>query len=291
MSVHQAAKEKKVTIQTLLDRKRNHEKITSLTAYDFPMARLVDEAGTDFILVGDSLANVVLGYETTLEVTLDDVIFCTRAVRRAVKRALVVGDMPFGSYHTSVERALDSAVRLIKEGGAEAVKLEGGQKRAYLIEKIVDNEIPVMGHIGLTPQSINRMGGYKVQGKTLETANQLIEDALALEKAGVFAIVLEGVPGEIARAITERVKVPTIGIGAGVDCDGQILVISDVLGLNFGHQPRFVRQYVDLKSVIGKALETYVQDIRTGNFPGPAETYSLPDEVAAKLKKSNVGFL
>lgn len=291
MSVHTTASNKKVTIHTLQERKEAGQKITSLTAYDYPTARLLDESGIDFILVGDSLANTVLGYDNTMSVTLDEMLMCTRAVRRAVKRALVVGDMPFGSFHVSLEKTLDAAVRFVKEGGAEAVKLEGGRKRAPLIERIVESEVPVMGHIGLTPQSIHQMGGFKVQGKTAEAAGKLIEDALALEKAGVFAIVLEGIPGEIAKTITERLKVPTIGIGAGVHCDGQILVLADVIGLNFGHKPKFVRQYGDVKPVVTQAVGRYIEDVRSGQFPSDAETYALPEELAGKLKKSGVGFL
>lgn len=289
-TTHDTPLGKKVTVHTLRERKAAKEKITALTAYDYPTARLVDEAGIDVLLVGDSLANVVLGYDTTLAVTLEDMLFCTRAVRRGAKRSLIVGDMPFGSYHTGLEAALTAAVRFVKEGGAEAVKLEGGRKRAPLIERLVDNEIPVMGHIGLTPQSVHKMGGYKVQGKTVETAKQLLEDAVMLEKAGAFALVLEGVPGEIARMITERIEIPTIGIGAGAQCDGQILVLADALGLNFGHVPKFVREYANLKTTISDALKAYAADVRSGAFPSQEETYSLPGEVAAKLKKSGVGF-
>ncbi len=274
----------KVTTQTIREYKQRKEKITALTAYDYPSARLVDEAGIDIILVGDSLSNVVLGYDNTLSVTLDEMLVLTRAVRRATKRALVVGDMPFGSYHVGEEQALAAAVRFIKEGGVEAIKIEGGRSRAPLVSKFIENEIPVMGHIGLMPQSLHKMGGYKVQGKTLESAQKLIEDALALEQAGAFSLVLEGIPVEIARMITERVNIPTIGIGAGKYCDGQILVYSDLVGLTFGHQPKFVRKYVDVKTIIGQALLSYVNDIREGNFPNETESYQLPKEVAAKLR-------
>jgi 3-methyl-2-oxobutanoate hydroxymethyltransferase len=276
----------KITTQTIRDRKNKKEKITALTAFDYPSARLVDEAGIDIILVGDSLSNVVLGYENTLSVTLDEMLMLSRAVRRGSKRSLVVGDMPFGSYHISEERALDSAVRYIKEGGVEAVKIEGGSRRSLLIEALIENEVPVMGHIGLMPQSLHKMGGYKVQGKTIESAQRLIDDAVALEHAGVFSIVLEGIPVEIARLITERIHVPTIGIGAGPYCDGQILVYSDLVGLTFGHQPKFVRKYVDLKSQINEALVNYVRDVREGRFPADAESYHMPVEVAAKLRRS-----
>lgn len=275
----------KITTQVIQSRKQKGEKITALTAYDYPSARLVDEAGIDIILVGDSLSNVVLGHENTLSVTLDDMLVFARAVRRGCKRALVVGDMPFGSYHINEERALESAVRYIKEGGVEAVKIEGGRTRALLVERLVENEIPVMGHIGLTPQSLHKMGGYKVQGKTLNSAQNLIEDAVTLEHAGVFSLVLEGIPEEIARLITERVNIPTIGIGAGPYCDGQILVYSDLLGLTFGHQPKFVRKYADLKTTINQALTKYVSDVQGGSFPADSESYHMSMEVVAKLKR------
>ncbi|KAF0201126.1 MAG: 3-methyl-2-oxobutanoate hydroxymethyltransferase, partial [bacterium] len=228
---------------------------------------------------------VVLGLENTLSVTLDDMLVFARAVCRGSKRALVVGDMPFGSYHINEERALESAVRYIKEGGVEAVKIEGGRTRALLVERLVENEIPVMGHIGLTPQSLHKMGGYKVQGKTLNSAQNLIEDAVTLEHAGVFALVLEGIPDEIARLITERVNIPTIGIGAGTYCDGQILVYSDLLGLTFGHQPKFVRKYADLKTTINQALTKYVSDVQNSNFPADAESYHMSMEIVTKLKR------
>jgi 3-methyl-2-oxobutanoate hydroxymethyltransferase len=276
----------KITTLTIRERKKKNEKITALTAYDYPSARLVDEAGIDIILVGDSLSSVVLGYENTLSVTLDEMLVFARAVRRGAKRALVVGDMPFGSYHTSEDKALESAVRYIKEGGVEAIKIEGGSRRALLIERLIENEIPVMGHIGLMPQSLHKMGGYRVQGKTVESAQQLIDDAVALEHAGVFSIVLEGIPGEIASLITERVHVPTIGIGAGIHCDGQILVYSDLLGMTFGHQPKFVRKYADLKGVINEALTSYVRDVREGSFPSKTESYQMPLEAAAKLRRT-----
>lgn len=275
----------KITTQVLQQYKHGQRKITALTAYDYPSARLVDEAGIDIILVGDSLSNVVLGYENTLAVTLDEMLVLTRAVRRGAKRALVVGDMPFGTYHVSPEQSLISAIRYIKEGGVEAVKIEGGAPRAKLVEQLVENEIPVMGHIGLTPQSLHKMGGYKVQGKTLDAAQRLMDDALALEYAGAFALVLEGIPVEIAQIITDRLAIPTIGIGAGPYCDGQILVYSDLLGLTFGHQPKFVRKYADLKATISAALQTYITDVKTGCFPDDSETYHMPVEVAAKLER------
>lgn len=267
---------KKITAPLIRSRKGGAP-IIALTAYDYPSARIVDEAGFDCILVGDSLAQTVLGYDSTLPVTLDEMIAATRAVKRGARRALVVGDMPFGYYQDSVESALNSAIRFVKEGGAEAIKIEGGARRAHIVKAIVDAEIPVMGHIGLTPQSLLRMGGYKVQGKTLEAGRELIEDALALERAGAFAIVLEGIPTEISRIITERLHIPTIGIGAGVDCDGQILVFTDLVGLTFGHTAKFVRQYADVKAVITEALKRYAEDVTTRHFPADAESYHLPE--------------
>lgn len=258
--------------------------IVALTAYDYPTARMVDEAGFDIILVGDSLAQTVLGYDSTLPVTLDEMIAATRAVRRGVRRALIVGDMPFGYYQDSIDRGVESAIRFIKEGGAEAVKVEGGTRRAPVVKAIVDAEIPVMGHIGLTPQSLLRMGGYRVQGKSMETARELIEDALALERAGAFSIVLEGIPAEISRIITERIGIPTIGIGAGVDCDGQILVFSDLVGLTFGHTAKFVRQYTDVKANIAEALKGYADDVNARRFPADAESYHLPEGVVVEIE-------
>jgi 3-methyl-2-oxobutanoate hydroxymethyltransferase len=272
---------KKITAPHIRGRKGGAT-IVALTAYDYPSARLVDEAGFDIILVGDSLAQTALGYDSTLPVTLDEMIAATRAVRRATRRALVVGDMPFGSYQDGVSRAVESAIRFVKEGGAEAVKLEGGARRAEMVKAIVEAEVPVMGHIGLTPQSLLRMGGYRVQGKTIEAARELIEDALALERAGAFSIVLEGVPSEVSALITHRLTVPTIGIGAGVNCDGQILVFSDLVGLTFGHKAKFVRQYADAKSVIADALKKYSDDVSARRFPGDAESYHLPEGMAVE---------
>ena len=257
--------------------------IVALTAHDYPTARLVDEAGFDVILVGDSLAQTVLGYESTLPVTLDEMIAHTRAVRRGVRRALVVGDMPYGSYHES-SRAVESAIRFVKEGGADAVKLEGGSRRAPAVRAITEAEVPVMGHIGLTPQSVLRMGGYRVQGKTIEAARELIEDALALERAGAFSIVLEGIPAEVSRMITDRVSIPTIGIGAGVECDGQILVFNDLAGLTFGHTAKFVRRYLDLKDEIASALKRFAGDVTARRFPSDAESYHLPEGVEVDLE-------
>jgi 3-methyl-2-oxobutanoate hydroxymethyltransferase len=274
----------KVTSTSLLDKKLRREPITALTAYDYATARLVDEAGIDVILVGDSLAQVMLGYDNTLAVSMEEMLHHARAVRRSVKRALLVADMPFGSYHVDGDEALRNASRFIKEAGAEAVKIEGGEKRADLIRRIIDAEIPVMGHIGLTPQSVHAMGGYKVQGKTLHAVEQLMRDALALDRAGVFSIVLEGIPREVAAMITAEVQTPTIGIGAGPECDGQILVIHDMLGLNFGAPAKFVRQYADVGAVIRGAVEAYKNDVIAGGYPNDQESYHLPKDTRAALE-------
>jgi 3-methyl-2-oxobutanoate hydroxymethyltransferase len=273
----------KVSAPSLRASKLRGERLVCLTAYDYPSARILDEAGIDIILVGDSLGNVVLGYGNTVPVTLDEILIHLKAVRRAVQRALLVADMPYGSFHTGADDAVRNALRLVKEGGAEAIKLEGGRKRVGLVKRLVDEEISVMGHIGLTPQSINQLGAYRVQGKTAKAARELIEDAKALEDAGVFAIVLEVVPREIARLITESVGVPTIGIGAGVHCDVQVLVLHDMLGLSFGKQARFVRPYANLREVMTDAVTRYADDIRNGTYPSEAESYSLPAEAAEEL--------
>jgi 3-methyl-2-oxobutanoate hydroxymethyltransferase len=273
----------KVSAPSLRASKQRGERLVCLTAYDYPTARIVDEAGIDIILVGDSLGNVVLGYGNTVPVTLEEILIHLKAVRRAVQRALLVADMPYGTFHTGDDDAVRNALRLVKEGGAEAVKLEGGHKRVQLVKRLVDEEISVMGHIGLTPQSINQLGAYRVQGKTAETARQLIEDAQALEDAGAFAIVLEVVPREIAQLITETVSIPTIGIGAGVHCDIQVLVIHDMLGLSFGKQARFVRPYANLRDVITEAVTRYADDVRNGTYPSLEESYALPAEAAELL--------
>jgi 3-methyl-2-oxobutanoate hydroxymethyltransferase len=284
VSITTLADSRKVTTTSLLEKKNKRQPISSLTAYDYASARLVDEAGIDIILVGDSLAQVMLGYENTLPVTMDEMLHHTRAVRRGVKRALLVADMPFSSYHITCKEALINAARFIKEAGAEAVKIEGGAKRYELIRKIVDAEIPVMGHIGLTPQSVHVMGGYKVQGKTLAAAEQLMKDAVALDHAGAFAMVLEGVPREVAAMITAEVSVPTIGIGAGPECDGQILVYHDLLGLSFTPPAKFVRRYVDVASVVRDALRAYKQDVETGQYPSDSESYHLAKDTGAELE-------
>ncbi len=274
---------RKVTAPVVRARKGG-EKITMVTAYDYPTGMVADLAGVDMILVGDSLAGVVLGYETTNEVTIEDMIHHTAAVARSKPKALLVGDMPWMSFHISPEETLRNAARLIREGGAEAVKLEGGAERTEMIRKILSAEIPVMGHIGLTPQSIHTMGGYKVMGRGLDDARRLVSDAKALEEAGVFALVLEGVPVDLAQVITEQVRVPTIGIGAGVHTDGQVLVMHDLLGFNFGHYPKFVRRYADLADRSERALADWISDVRSGSFPGDAESYQMVGSVAEVLR-------
>jgi 3-methyl-2-oxobutanoate hydroxymethyltransferase len=274
----------KITTLSLQDKKQKHEPITALTAYDYATARLVDEAGIDVILVGDSLAQVMLGYDNTLAVSMDEMLHHTRAVRRGVKRALLVADMPFASYHLGVDDALRNASRFVKDAGAEAVKIEGGEKRVEIVRRIIDAEIPVMGHIGLTPQSVHAMGGYKVQGKTLNAIEQLMRDAVALDRAGVFSMVLEGIPREVAAMITAEVHTPTIGIGAGPECDGQILVIHDILGLNFGTPAKFVRQYADVGAAIRGAVGHYRDDVVAGGYPDDEESYHLPKDTRAALE-------
>jgi 3-methyl-2-oxobutanoate hydroxymethyltransferase len=270
----------KITVPELLQRKsaaadsaKNSKKIVCLTAYDYPTARLLDEAGVDVILVGDSLAMVVLGHDSTLPVTLDEMLHHARAVRRGTKHALVVADMPFGSYHSDTAESLRNAVRFVKEAGVEAVKVEGGERRLELIARLTEAEIPVMGHVGLTPQSVNALGGYRVQGKTVDSAEQLLRDARAVEAAGAFAIVLEAVPRELATQITRELRIPTIGIGAGPDCDGQILVVHDLLGLTFEQTPKFARKYANVGEVISNAVREYCDDVRGGSFPSDAESY------------------
>lgn len=259
-------------------------RIRMITAYDAPSARIADAAEADVILVGDSLANVVLGRETTLTVTIDDMVHHTAAVSGTRPRALVVGDMPWLSYHVSPEETVRNAGRLVQEGGAEAVKLEGGRKRLPMIAAVLDAEIPVMGHLGLTPQSVHAMGGYKVQGKQAEAARELIADARALDEAGVFSIVLEGVPDLLAGLITKEVSAPTIGIGAGPDCDGQVLVFHDVLGMSgSGRTPKFVRRYADLESSAVEAVRRFFEDVQKGEFPSDEESYHLSEEAARAL--------
>ncbi|UCF80325.1 MAG: 3-methyl-2-oxobutanoate hydroxymethyltransferase [Acidobacteriota bacterium] len=266
----------RVTVSSIRERKTSERPIAALTAYDYASARLADEAGMDIILVGDSLAMVVLGYENTLPVTVDEMLHHMRAVARGAKRALLVADMPYMSYHASVEEAVRNAGRFVKEGGAQAVKIEGGRKRLPAVRAILDAEVPVMGHIGLTPQSLHRMGGYKVQGRVPPEAQALLDDARALEEAGIFSLVLEGMPRELACDITRAVSIPTIGIGAGPGCGGQILVFHDVLGLCEGNSPKFARRYLKGFSVMKEALERYAEDVRAGKFPSDDESYHSP---------------
>ncbi|HAU31883.1 MAG: 3-methyl-2-oxobutanoate hydroxymethyltransferase [Desulfotomaculum sp. 46_296] len=273
----------RVTTTFFREAKKDGRMITMLTAYDYLMASLVEKAGIDAILVGDSLGNVVLGYSSTIPVTMDDMIHHIKAVTRGVSRAMVVGDMPFMSYHLSMEESLKNAGRILQEGGAQAVKLEGGREVTDVVRKIVAAGIPVMGHIGLTPQSVNQIGGYKVQGKEEAAAKKLIADAKALEEAGVFAIVLELVPLQLARMITEQINVPTIGIGAGPYCSGQILVTHDLLGMYGGNKPKFVKYYANLNQDIIKALQSYCEEVRHGSFPAPEHCFNMPEDVLSKL--------
>lgn len=272
-----------VTTATIREKKSKRDKITMLTAYDYAFATLVDQAGIDMILVGDSLGMVQLGYENTLSVTMDDMVHHTKAVVRGAKNAMVVADMPFLSYHISVEDAVRNAGRLIQEGGAQAVKLEGGEERLPVVRAILNAEIPIVGHIGLTPQSINQFGGFKVQGKDLETARKLIRDAKLLEEAGIFSIVLEGVPSALAAKITDSLSIPTIGIGAGRDCDGQVLVINDMLGIFQGHIPKFVKRFTNVGPLIVNAFKDYKTEVEAGTFPGDEHCYTIKDDVLEKL--------
>jgi 3-methyl-2-oxobutanoate hydroxymethyltransferase len=274
----------KITATIIHEKKQRNEPITCLTAYDYATARLVDEGGIDMILVGDSLAQVVLGYDSTLPVTMEEMLHHTRAVRRAVKRAMVIADMPFGSYQGDPKEGVANAVRFVKDSGAEAVKIEGGDRRVDLIRRILDAEIPVMGHIGLTPQSVHKMGGYKVQGKDLSGVERLVKDAVALDRAGVFSIVLEGVPREVAGMITREVSTPTIGIGAGPECDGQVLVFHDIVNLSFQPPAKFVRRYGDAAALIRNAVGQFKADVESGGYPSDAESYHLPKETRADLE-------
>jgi 3-methyl-2-oxobutanoate hydroxymethyltransferase len=274
----------KFTVASLKEKKLRHEPISCLTAYDYASARTVDEAGIDIVLVGDSLAQAVLGYENTLSVTMEEMLHHTRAARRGVKRALLMGDMPYGSYQTSVEDGVRNAARFVKEAGAEVVKLEGGEKRVDLIRHIIDAEIPVAGHIGLTPQSVNVMGGYKVQGKSLNAIEQLMRDAVALDRAGVVCMVLEGIPREVAAMITAEVSAPTIGIGAGPECDGQVLVFHDLLNLTFNAPAKFVRHYGDGAALVTQAAQAFCADVISRQYPGDAESYHLPKETREALE-------
>ncbi len=276
-------KGERVTVQTLLTMKQTGRRVAVLTAYDYPTARFLDEAGADVLLVGDSLGMVVLGYDTTIAVTLADMIHHTRPVVRAAQRALVVTDLPFMTYQISPEEALRSAGRVMQEAGAHAVKLEGGAAMAPTVQRLVAAGVPVMGHIGLTPQSVHALGGYRVQGRTAEAAERLLADAGALAAAGAFAIVLELVPAPLARLITREVGVPTIGIGAGADCDGQVLVTHDLLGLYAGQVPRFVKRYADLAPTVQDAVTRYIREVRDGSFPGPEHSFAMDESLLARL--------
>ena len=264
-------------------KKLQNQKIAMLTAYDYSIATMVDAAGIDMILVGDSLGNTQLGYENTLAVTMDDMIHHTKAVVRGSSHSMVVGDMPFMSYHVSDQEAVRNAGRFIKEAGAQAIKLEGGVERKDTVKAIVDAQIPVVGHIGLTPQSVNQLGGFKVQGKDVEGAQRLIEAARAMEEAGAFCLVLECVPSLLSKKITEAITIPTIGIGAGPYCDGQVLVINDVLGMSKGHIPKFVKKFANLEPVIAEALQSYKQEVENSAFPAPEHCFTIKDDVLEKL--------
>jgi 3-methyl-2-oxobutanoate hydroxymethyltransferase len=268
----------KLPLTELAELKRRGQKLAMVTAYDFPSGRIVDEAGVELVLVGDSAGMVVLGNESTVPVTMEELLMLTRAVTRGARRPLVVADMPFGSFQVSDEVAVENAVRFVKEAGAEAVKLEGAGPTLSRVQAIVGAGVPVMGHVGLTPQSATMLGGFKAQGRTAEKAERLYEDALALEAAGCFAIVLEAVPAAVAARVTGALQVPTIGIGAGAACDGQVLVWHDLLGLYAGKAPRFVKRYADLAGEAKRALEAYVGDVREGRFPEEQHTYAIPDE-------------
>ncbi|AGG07819.1 3-methyl-2-oxobutanoate hydroxymethyltransferase [Dehalococcoides mccartyi] len=275
----------RTTISQLKEMKQNKQKIAILTAYDYPTAQILDKAGIPAILVGDSLGMVVLGYDSTVSVTMEDMLHHLKAVVRGSQKALIIADMPFMTYHLSPEQALLNAGRFIQEGGAQAVKLEGGVNVADKVKRIVDCGIPVMGHIGLTPQSVNQLSGFKVQGKTLATALSLIEDAKALEKAGAFAIVLETMPAELAAIITAGISIPTIGIGAGEECDGQVQVISDMLGMFTDFIPKHTKRYADLNGSITKAVSDYAAEVTKGAFPTLKESFTLDKKVLEELKK------
>jgi 3-methyl-2-oxobutanoate hydroxymethyltransferase len=280
----------KLPLTDLADMKRRRERIVMVTAYDYPSGSLADAAGVDIVLVGDSAAMTVLGYESTVPATMDEMVMLTRAAVRGAKRPLVVADMPFGSFQISDEEAVRSAVRFVKEAGTDAVKLEGAGPTVSRVLALVGAGIPVMGHVGLTPQSATMLGGFRAQGRTSARARQLLEDARTLEQAGCFSLVLEAVPAPVAARITEELTIPTIGIGSGRDCDGQVLVYHDLLGLYQGREPRFVKRYAELATEIQKAIERYAADVRSGAFPGDEHTYSIPDEeLAAFLSGSKAG--
>jgi 3-methyl-2-oxobutanoate hydroxymethyltransferase len=274
----------RVTINQIKERKQKGEKISCLTAYDYSTARIVDEVGIPLILVGDSLGMVVLGYESTIPVTIEEMLHHTKAVVRGTKQAMVIGDMPFMTYHISVEQALQNATRFIQEAGAQSVKLEGGVTVAEKVRRLVECGIPVMGHIGLTPQSIHQFGGFKIQGRTPETAIRLLEDAIALEQAGAFSIVLETVPAPLAALITERIGIPTIGIGAGIGCDGQVQVINDILGSFADFVPKHAKQYAKLTDIVRDAVTEFHNEVTAGTFPTDKQSFSMDESILAELK-------
>jgi 3-methyl-2-oxobutanoate hydroxymethyltransferase len=285
MAYLQPDKPEKVYLPAIRAAKEKGEKLVCLTAYDYPTARIVDEAGVEMILVGDSIGNVIHGYGNTIPVSLDEIETALIAVKRATERAMVVADLPYGTYHVNADETVRNALRLMKHGGAEAIKLEGGRNRVELVKRLVDEEIPVVAHIGLTPQSVYKLGGYRVQGRTADSAKRLIEDAKMLEDAGAFAIVLELVPHEVAAIITKELKISTIGIGAGVECDIQVLVLHDLVGMTFGRQPRFVRQYANVRNVMDDAIKNWMKDVKGGEYPNDAESYGLTEDAKAELEK------
>ncbi|MCY7345011.1 MAG: 3-methyl-2-oxobutanoate hydroxymethyltransferase [Pyrinomonadaceae bacterium] len=284
MAYLQPDKPEKVYLPAIRAAKDNGEKLVCLTAYDYPTARIVDEAGVDMILVGDSIGNVIHGYGNTIPVTLDEIVTALISVKRATERAMVIADMPYGTYHVSEDESVRNALKLMKYGGAEAVKLEGGRNRVELVKRLVNEEIPVIAHIGLTPQSVYKLGGYRVQGRTAEAAKRLIEDAKMLEDAGAFGIVLELVPREVAAIITKNLEISTIGIGAGAECDIQVLVLHDLVGMTFGRQPRFVRQYSSVRDVMTEAIQNWTNDVKSGAYPNEKESYGLTEETKKELE-------
>ncbi len=284
MAYLQPDKPEKVYLPAIRAAKEKGEKLVCLTAYDYPTARIVDEAGVDMILVGDSMGNVIHGYGNTIPVSLEEICSALIAVKRATERAMVIADLPYGTYHVNPDETVRNALKLMKYGGAEAIKLEGGRNRVDLVKRLVDEEIPVIAHIGLTPQSVYKMGGYRVQGRTAEQATRLIEDAKLLEEAGAFAIVLELVPREVAEIITKELKISTIGIGAGGECDIQVLVLHDLVGMTFGRQPRFVRQYASVRDVMTEAIQNWSADVKSGAYPNDKESYGLTEETKKELE-------
>jgi 3-methyl-2-oxobutanoate hydroxymethyltransferase len=287
MAYLQPDKPEKVYLPAIRTAKEKGEKLVCLTAYDYPTARIVDEAGVDMILVGDSIGNVIHGYGNTIPVSLEEICSALIAVKRATERAMVIADLPYGTYHVNADETVRNALKLMKYGGAEAIKLEGGRNRVDLVKRLVDEEIPVVAHIGLTPQSVYKMGGYRVQGRTADQAKRLIEDAKMLEEAGAFAIVLELVPREVAGIITKEVGISTIGIGAGAECDIQVLVLHDLIGMTFGRQPRFVRQYANLRDVMTEAIQNWSADVKSSAYPNEKESYGLTEETKKELLGEN----